>query len=1184
MTDQENYYRFSSIIVDHGKEALVILLDNDLSNQNLSFENFLNKHQHEIYHLHYVDKKLRCCQCPSGFSSQAGPQRVLYAYQLDILLDKHGQKLPCHYLSSTRPYCCSLAKPGVTTKELDITLARCLLVNFSTICPPGSPIRRAVDTIVDCRNKLGHAREAKMPASDFQKDVADIELAILTIAQVCNVENDMKQKLHDVKNRSLDQTLCIQYQNRLLQEMNQKGEMVESISTIKEQLQTNLQETTSMFSDIRITQLETKERTEVLENQVDDVNRRIQEDMKEINRKVDTTKNVIYEDTKADMQEAVVQVKTRIDSLERHLDEQHNKLHTHVDKIELNAVKSSTDIRTVLQKNMDDYETRLHHHIDDTVLQLAKRTPADQRKQNIIAQTNSLLTSHRANECYIVPKAVQAGQTLFNKHNIAIIVSKGGEGKTTTALQLATIYKDLGYIPYWFVDQDIKLFRDIIDPNDKCIIVIDDLFGRRFTEFDENIHRNILDILYAIVSNSHEMKLVFTITSDSNCLQNIITEHAILKDGIILDLDRTFKLSLVEKKSIFYKYMETSKIVTCSCHETMSFTQFYESNLREQTYCDNDVEELPNKTIQICTSAITRIVEMYLPTGFSETCRMFCSNPSFTLLGTRYFENPNQSLIDKIDELYVEGHENKIVRYQYCLLLYTALKGPIELDVIENSLVHNAFFIELFSIFDDNSLKIKKILILEAVKKLKGKFLEENTIYDSGKIRDGLTFKHQSISDAVLLSYGKENTSQVLGNNDLKFIYTYVRPNTSISKNPSKTLYVPDDVICYRFKQILEMEQKSDYYLDIATDVGKYIRRIEIDEMNKGFMKTFIELVPISWLESYQVKELFNALTQFGKHCEIIHPYLDKCAIDIWKHGSIELIYSICRPQSTIVDPMKFVLLSDESMVKKLLNVIISHDTENITPLVGVGEYLYTLSREKNHIFVNLFLSRISMKWDDTYEARLIIDGFTKEGGRKELIPIYRTILSHFIPFNCSINVIFKFCRASMSRENCNDQVLLVDRRTLIYQLKMAFDKCLSGVQLDYYCCTSLETQVEEIGRNCYSFLAAVKDKSFLDEIVDAFVTVIQQKFSVETPINQSLNFYCYFSMASFLYNKDPKFTLSFFDGLTSFGEHLQPLKEKFPNLIENLERHTSRYRYIKKVASAMEQEYFDDEYSNLKS
>ncbi|CAG2214181.1 unnamed protein product [Mytilus edulis] len=247
---------------------------------------FLNQHQHEIYHLHYVN--LRCCQCPTG-SSPHHITRVLHVDQLDILLDEHGQKLPCHCISSTRPYCCSLAKPSVTTKELDITLARCLLVNFSTICSPGSPIRHAVDVIVDYRNKsYGHAREAKMSASDFQNNVANVETAILSIAKVCNVETDMKQKLQDTKTRSLDQTLCIQYQNLLLQEMDQKAEIEENISVIKKQLefmlsqiqsnqmhvdkqlQTHLQENISMFSDIRVTQENLKERVEVLVDREED--------------------------------------------------------------------------------------------------------------------------------------------------------------------------------------------------------------------------------------------------------------------------------------------------------------------------------------------------------------------------------------------------------------------------------------------------------------------------------------------------------------------------------------------------------------------------------------------------------------------------------------------------------------------------------------------------------------------------------------------------------------------------------------------------------------------------------------------------------------------------------------------------------------------------------------------------
>ncbi|CAG2214180.1 unnamed protein product [Mytilus edulis] len=151
-----------------------------------------------------------------------------------------------------------------------------------------------------------------------------------------------------------------------------------------------------------------------------------------------------------------------------HLDEQHDKLHTLIDITELNAV-TITDIRSGMKTNMDENETRLHHHIDDAMLQAVKRTPT--------AQANSLLTSHMENKCYVVPNAVQAGLAMLDKQSILIIVSKGGEGKTTTALQLASVYISW-YIPYWFVDQDIKQFRDIIDPNDKCIIIMDDLFGR----------------------------------------------------------------------------------------------------------------------------------------------------------------------------------------------------------------------------------------------------------------------------------------------------------------------------------------------------------------------------------------------------------------------------------------------------------------------------------------------------------------------------------------------------------------------------------------------------------------------------------------------------------------------------------------------------------------------------------
>ncbi|CAC5395906.1 unnamed protein product [Mytilus coruscus] len=49
---KENFLRHAILVVDHSKDALISLVDLDLSNNGFSFEQFIKKNQHEIYHLH----------------------------------------------------------------------------------------------------------------------------------------------------------------------------------------------------------------------------------------------------------------------------------------------------------------------------------------------------------------------------------------------------------------------------------------------------------------------------------------------------------------------------------------------------------------------------------------------------------------------------------------------------------------------------------------------------------------------------------------------------------------------------------------------------------------------------------------------------------------------------------------------------------------------------------------------------------------------------------------------------------------------------------------------------------------------------------------------------------------------------------------------------------------------------
>jgi hypothetical protein len=318
MTQKErcNFYRFSTRIVDHTKEVFIDLIDLSLVHKHLSFEDFINLNQHEIYHFCY--NRGRCCQCTPGYILLQN--RILHPSQLDILLDKNGATLPCHRTIRRMDYCCCKAIPGVSTCVLDVTLARFILINFCEdifwyssltypnlsledflnnhkhelyhiytgntpccLCPTGyvfpvkSPVLKqqqwttlfgvvtrpcmmhmkvtstnlvcsvaatigitvnnldksleriilenicsvgkAIGDLIHMRNNIyGHATEARITDADYSCYTSKVDDALLEIAKICGKEANVKQKLNDVELRPLDETLLLQYQTKLLEQ------------------------------------------------------------------------------------------------------------------------------------------------------------------------------------------------------------------------------------------------------------------------------------------------------------------------------------------------------------------------------------------------------------------------------------------------------------------------------------------------------------------------------------------------------------------------------------------------------------------------------------------------------------------------------------------------------------------------------------------------------------------------------------------------------------------------------------------------------------------------------------------------------------------------------------------------------------------------------------------------------
>jgi hypothetical protein len=148
-----------------------------LTYPNLSLEDLLNNHKHELYHIYTGNPP--CCLCPTGYvfpvkSPVLNQQQwttllwyddmeVLHRFCLKVYLvvtdegcgfaaiyiltyidsillycskndksrvDSNGATLPCHRTTRRTDYCCCKAIPGVSTRVMDVTLAKIILINF----------------------------------------------------------------------------------------------------------------------------------------------------------------------------------------------------------------------------------------------------------------------------------------------------------------------------------------------------------------------------------------------------------------------------------------------------------------------------------------------------------------------------------------------------------------------------------------------------------------------------------------------------------------------------------------------------------------------------------------------------------------------------------------------------------------------------------------------------------------------------------------------------------------------------------------------------------------------------------------------------------------------------------------------------------------------------------------------
>ncbi|CAG2207449.1 unnamed protein product [Mytilus edulis] len=800
--ERENFYRVSTIIVDHGKESLALLLDNELNSNNQTLEDFINLNQHEIYHLCF--NRYACCQCLNGKLPLTN--RVLYPDQLNILLDKTGQQLPCHTIRSTLQFCCCPAKATLTTKHLDLTLLRCLLINFASICSPNSNIRLAVVDLIGYRNKLfGHAQEARYSDTDYTLYINQIEAVILTIAKSCNKESEMKQKLKDAEVRPLDETICQQYQNCLLYDNQRNEDITKEMKTLRKQLRQNNDQTVQHISEFKNTiTTNISSHSKITMEQLEGMQLDFAKRDDDLNDKIQSNQVSL-------MDEVQEQNKAVIGTIEREKRVQqmnHVEHIGHLFKTERSILSKTEETTADILTHVKQTGQEIMDKVDNISVGINETSTIEAAKS--VKQDHSIarIQSHRDDETFVHTMALNKGTNILKEENLLVLLAKGGSGKTQIALHLASIYKDEGYIPLFLSDKDVIKYRDLISLTDKNIVIVEDLFGRTNVDFHEDDHRNILDKLSSCLKRSKLLKIVFIIRNDPKCEENILAKHEIFHQKCILNLD--YSLSDRERVTILLRHMRHNSINPCK------------SRVKTDV-CFHDWDPLPGCTsdctadvkITICTDIIYACCMCDTFLGFPETCRMFCSDKSLTLLGVAYFRNTNKSLVDKVNDLFLESFEKLSCRYEYCVLVYTALKyNFFDENLIGCRIENDQLFKRIFSTFDEKEPKIRKTLVQQAIRKLEGRYLIHSSRYSDfyhdvcpDPLGKAFMFKHQAVHDAVLVAFGSDNPDILLNLRicSLDFISQYIRPSLKQPDRNFSVIHVDPKLVIDKLLYFIEI-------------------------------------------------------------------------------------------------------------------------------------------------------------------------------------------------------------------------------------------------------------------------------------------------------------------------------------------------------------------------------------------
>ncbi|CAC5391355.1 unnamed protein product [Mytilus coruscus] len=801
--EQENFLRYAILIVDHSKEALQDLIELNLRNKHLTFEEFLNQNQHEIYHLCYNSK---CCQCHN--SSPKG-KRVIYPSQLVLLFDKHN-KLSCHTATNCTDFCCSKSRVGITTEVLDISLARCLLVNccldvfwFTILtaqgqtleqflnlnkhviyhlwknyqkccqCPAGFILPRDYPIITE-NEWRGMFSSVLLPCINDRRristgttsvcsvaarpgiDVKDIhpEIQGLILKWCCSVRKSV-EKLIEFRNINFGHVTNAKLSDSNFKDFSKKTEeCILNIASFCEKEQKVKEVITNLHSRPIDARLCSHYQNILLEN---------------INRN-----EAINENTN-------LQHRTTRQSIPRLVDKscKIRKMEKRIDALETSNTKIKEDIQDIYKLVKD--------------------------------QTSAEIESHKKEDTYLETEAVRQCIQLLESRNVVIISGREGSGKSRNALEILRQLKEKNGDFDVFKLIGLHYVSDIVKCNVTSIVLFDDAFDKTSELFSYD--EQVLDHLYSYI-RINKVKLIFTIRNAvRHACQMLLSTHKLFHDLVDIDLNsEKFKLTEVEKEKMLTNYCVTNKIMIYEEDEANTDQSVSNEAKRD----DNEaVHSVPDQSAVILKrKTMNEIIKTDPFVGFPKCCRLFTENRKKTTLDVSCFKWPSAVLVNDIEKLRMEGIHNYSNGLKYVILIHILTLSYSHEKCQKKDLKTDCSLVKrnidaqdckhIFNICYHMNVEVRTSDIEHVCEGLTGRYLvyRDRTYY----------FQHQAIMDSVLISYSKINSKDSIPLLHFDHMDDLVRPHNYIEQDGEIVIKIPKPYYPELAKTIITCYGRFIYY------------------------------------------------------------------------------------------------------------------------------------------------------------------------------------------------------------------------------------------------------------------------------------------------------------------------------------------------------------------------------------